>query len=255
MLEKLVNSRKKEVEREKERIPIEVLKEKSESLLPTRDFKRAITHKDINIIAEIKRASPSKGILREEFDIKTITKIYTQEGANAISVIVPNKYFMGNSSYISQVKQHSTLPVLQKDFITEEYQIYKARYDGADAILLIVKIVKELEKFISIANKLGMECLVEVHNQREIEQAISSNANIIGINNRNLETMEVNLEKTFKLRKFIPDDKIVVSESGIKSYEDIKKLKAIGVNAFLIGETLMKSENIGAKLRELLGKE
>ncbi|MBI4721843.1 MAG: indole-3-glycerol phosphate synthase TrpC [Candidatus Stahlbacteria bacterium] len=255
LLEELVKSRKEEVEEEKNMLNLKLLKSQVSALPPTRDFKRAIAGKGVSLIAEIKKTSPSKGVLRQEFSPKSIGKIYEENGASAISVLVPRKYFMGDPSYISEAKSCSNLPVLQKDFVTEEYQIYKARYDGADAILLITTIVEDLENFILIAHNIGMKCLVEIHNQKELEKALSSSAEIIGINNRNLETMEVNIERTFELKKLIPNDRIVVSESGIRSRGDIKRLEDIGISAVLVGEALMTSKDIGAKVRELTGKE
>jgi indole-3-glycerol phosphate synthase len=253
LLKELIKSRKEEIKREKEKLILELLAHKVSTLPSTRDFKKAIKGEDVSLIAEIKRASPSKGVLCQEFSPKTISKIYEQNGASAVSVLIPQKYFMGKDIYVKEVKESCNLPILYKDFITEEYQIYKARYDGADAVLLIASIIRDIEKFISLSHKLGMECLVEVHNEKEVEKVVPSSARIIGINNRNLETMEVTLETTFNLRKLIPDDKIVVSESGIRSYDDIKRLKDIGISAVLVGEALVTSKDIGAKVRELIG--
>ncbi|MBI2556701.1 MAG: indole-3-glycerol phosphate synthase TrpC, partial [Planctomycetes bacterium] len=210
---------------------------------------------NIRIIAEIKKASPSLGIIREDFNPVEIARIYETNGAAAISVLTDEKFFQGSLSYLTGVKKSVNLPVLRKDFIVDPYQIYEARSAGADAILLIAALLswEEMQRYLDLASELGMECLVEVHSETELKMVLKTNARIIGINNRDLATFKTDLETTLRLKPMIPAEKIVVSESGIKSRVDVEKLMEEGVDAILVGETLMKSDDISAKLRELLG--
>lgn len=212
-----------------------------------RDFLGAL--KSGGIIAEIKKASPSEGIIREDFNVEEIARIYEEGGARAISVLTDCGYFQGSFENLRIASKNVDLPILCKDFIVEEYQIYKAREFGADAILLIAALldVEKMQKFLKIAENLGMDCLVEIHNEEEIEKALESGANIIGVNSRNLKTFEIDMAGARELVKKIPEDKIVVFESGIKNREDIPE----GVDAVLIGTALMKSSDIKQKLYEL----
>ncbi|HHT9130844.1 MAG TPA: indole-3-glycerol phosphate synthase TrpC, partial [Candidatus Brocadiaceae bacterium] len=207
------------------------------------------------IIAEIKKASPSLGVIRTDFNHVEIARLYESSGAAAISVLTDEKFFQGKLSYLTDVKKSVSLPILRKDFIIDPYQIYEARSAGADAILLIAALLskEEIQRFLELARELGMDCLVEVHSELELEKVLQTSANIIGINNRDLATFKIDLETTLLLKPMIPSGKIVVSESGIKSREDIVKLIKKGVDAVLVGETLMKSTNISTKLHELLG--
>ena len=245
-----------EVYENKKRIPLNVIKENIKKAFTTRSLS-AVLKSDVNIsiVAEIKKASPSLGILRENFNPIEIARIYEANGASAISVLTDEKLFQGSLSYLTMVRNTVRLPVLRKDFIVDPYQIYEARKAGADAILLIAALLskEELQDFLLLASKLEMDCLVEVHSENELKTVLQTNASIIGINNRDLKTFKTDLETTLRLRPLIPSGKIVVSESGIKSRKDIEVLLENGVNAVLVGETLMKSNNIPVKLHELLG--
>ena len=251
-LEKIVRAKEIEVERKKRRVPITLLEEKI-NLIPPRDFKYSIKRKEFSLIAEIKKASPIKGILKEDFNPLKIAKIYEKNGAGAISVLTDRKFFKGDINWIRDIKEICKLPILRKDFIIDEYQIYESRAKGADAILLIASLLnlRTLKKFLRISKELGMDCLVEVHTKEEQDLVLKTPTEILGINNRNLRTFEVDIKTTLNLIKFIPNDKIVVSESGIKTREDVIMLKNAGVDVILVGETLIRSRNIGKKIREL----
>ncbi|MDR4508066.1 MAG: indole-3-glycerol phosphate synthase TrpC [Candidatus Brocadiaceae bacterium] len=246
-----------EIEERKKYIPVGFLRENIQKISETRSFEKALTtvDGDISIIAEVKKASPSSGVMRENFQPVEIACIYENSGASAISVLTDEKFFQGSLSYLADIKKTVTIPVLRKDFIVDSYQIYEARSAGADAILLIAELLScdEIQQHINTAEELGLDCLVETHSKDELLKILQTNAKIIGINNRNLETFVTDIETTFRLRDLIPDDKIVVSESGITSREEIKRLLKKGIHAVLIGETLMKSSNVSAKLHELLG--
>lgn len=246
-----------EVEKNKKCTPLATLEKRIQKRGDTKSFSRALkSDANISIIAEIKKASPSAGIIRNDFKPIEIARLYKQGGAAAISVLTDEKYFQGNLSYMTDVKESVDLPVLRKDFIIDPYQIYEARSAGADAILLIAALLSEneIQNLLNQAKELEMDCLVEVHTESELQKVLQTSAGIIGINNRDLATFTISLETTFRLRPMIPDGKIIVSESGIKSRAEILRLFNNGVNAILVGETLMKSNNIPATLHELLGK-
>jgi indole-3-glycerol phosphate synthase len=264
MLEKIVEDKKKELENLKQEFSLEKLKEKLEGLEPTRNFKEAISDppgrgagSGINLIAEIKRKSPSRGTICKDFDPLEIARVYEENGASAISILTDKKYFGGSLNFLLQVRGVTNIPLLRKDFIIDGYQIYESRVFGADALLLIAKILSEaeLKRFLEIAHSLGIDCLVEVHNEEELNKVLKTEAQIIGINNRDLENFRVNLETTLNLVKKIPQGKIVVSESGFEKREDVLRLEGKRVNAFLVGEALMRSENRGKKIKELLGEK
>ena len=245
-----------EVYENKKRIPLNVIKENIKKAFTTRSLSAALkSDVNISIIAEIKKASPSMGILRENFNPIEIARIYEANGASAISVLTDEKFFHGSLSYLTKVRSTVRLPVLRKDFIVDPYQIYEAREAGADAILLIAALLskEQLQDFLLLASELEMDCLVEVHSENELKTVLQTNASIIGINNRDLKTFKTDLETTLRLRPLIPSGNIIVSESGIKSRKDIEVLLENGVNAVLVGETLMMSNNIPGKLHELLG--
>jgi indole-3-glycerol phosphate synthase len=254
ILDQIVRDKKYELEARKKELPFDLLKEKIKDALPARDFKAALLSKEINLITEIKKASPSGGIIREDFNPIEIANIYQNEGASAISVLTERKYFEGNLDYLRKVKAEISIPVLRKDFIFDPYQICESKVYGADAVLLIAAILKlnDLKKLLSLTYELGMDALVEVHTRDELQKALDADADIVGINNRNLDTLEIDLKTTEELAKLIPSDKIIVSESGIKTREDIERLKKAGARAFLVGESLMRSQDIGAKMRELM---
>jgi len=212
---------------------------------------------EVALIAEIKKASPSKGLIREDFDPGEIARIYSTSGASAISVLTDKEFFQGSPEYLSTARSVSKLPLLRKDFIIDPYQIYEARLLGADAILLIMAVLTDREagEFQGIAAGLGMDCLVEVHTADELKRALALDAQIIGINNRNLQTFKTELETTFRLREMISDPNItVVSESGINTRDDVLKLKEHDVHAMLVGEALMRESDIAKKVAELLGR-
>jgi len=258
ILDTIVAHKRNEIEIHKNRTPLTELKQALRDAKPTRDFKSAISKPyKINLIAEIKKASPSKGLIREDFDPIAIAEIYQKSNATAISVLTDERFFQGSLSYLTDVREVTSIPLLRKDFIIDEYQIYQARVAGADAILLIAAILEleEMKDFLSIASELGLDCLVEVHTESELERVLKTDAEIIGVNNRNLKIFKTDINTTFHLKKSIPDGKIVVSESGIKSRRDVEMLQECGVNAILVGEALMRSANINGKVRELMVDE
>jgi indole-3-glycerol phosphate synthase len=222
----------------------------------TRRFRSALENPgSCSLIAEIKKASPSKGILREPFDPLEIAKLYESNGAAAISVLTDEPFFQGKLSLLTEIQKIVRLPLLQKDFILDEFQLYEARVYGADAVLLIAAVLEQsqLAEYQALAAELGLDALVEVHKHGELERALRAEAVTIGINNRNLETFETDLNVTFSLIKEVPDDRTVVSESAIGTGKDVERLIEAGADAMLIGESLLKAKDISAKMKELLG--
>ncbi len=218
-------------------------------------FKKSIsTPNKINLIAEIKKASPSKGLIRKDFDPMEIAKIYADNKADAISVLTEDKYFLGRPEYVKKVSANINVPILAKDFFVDEGQVYEAAFNGASAILLIASILsrKELETLFEVASSLDMDSLFEVHNEKELELVLDAGAEIIGVNNRDLKTFKVDLAVSEELIPKIPSGKVVVSESGIESNYDVLKLKEIGAHAVLIGESFMRSDNIASKIEEIM---
>jgi indole-3-glycerol phosphate synthase len=249
-----------EIVREKQK-EILKLEEKSdlyyrgENPVPVRDFKEAISSKNsVSIIAEIKFASPSAGIIKQETDPIAIGRIYESAGASAISFITDKKFFMGDLSKLPLLKGELSLPILRKDFILDELQVVESFLMGADAILLIARILtsKKLNALIQKCSDLGIEALTEVHDERDMKKAIDCGASIIGINNRDLDTFKVSTDTTFRLASLIPEDVLVVSESGIENAEDIEMLKDNGIKAALVGTSIMMCEDIETKLSELV---
>jgi len=219
-----------------------------------RDFYKALNKlKQISLIAEIKKASPSRGNININVDIKKQAKEYTKAGADAISILSDKKFFKGALKYIKQVKENTNLPILQKDFIINPYQIYEAKHNGADAILLIASILEQdfLKKLVNLTHDLGLQCLVETHTKEDIKKALNTKAKIIGINARDLKTFKIDLCNIIKLAPSIPRDRLLVAESGIKTKEDVEKLKQAGVKSILVGTTLMQAKNIHKKIQEL----
>ncbi len=252
ILDRIVEHKRGEIEEQKRKFNLSVLREEAERKEVPYNFREAISGEGINIIAEVKKASPSKGVIREDFDPVEIAKSYERGGARAISVLTDKEFFQGSPFYLRQVAESVRLPVLRKDFIIDEFQIYGAKALGASSFLLIVSILSfgQLKDFIALGRELGMEPLVETHTEGEVEQALLAGAGIIGVNNRDLKTFEVNLSTTLRLLPLIKEEgKLAVSESGIKGKEDILELKEAGVDAFLIGETLMRQENPEEALR------
>ncbi|MDF9407383.1 MAG: Indole-3-glycerol phosphate synthase [Pelotomaculum sp. PtaB.Bin013] len=257
ILSKIIASKELELAALKEKTPIEALQTVIPTLPAPRPFGPALRLPgQVAIIAEAKKASPSKGIIRHQYEPEQLARSYEREGASAISVLTEEKFFLGHPSHLTLVKKVTSIPVLRKDFIIDPFQIYESRVLGADAILLIAAALKQdqLEEFQEIAAGLGLSCLVEVHTELELINVLSTGASIIGINNRNLKTFETDLSVTFKLRSLITNNQItVVSESGIKSYQDILKLREKGVHAALVGEALVRSPDPGAGLNQLKG--
>lgn len=255
ILDKIIETKKEDVERLKKETS-EVQSQKSiAGLKPCRDFKKALQSSDCNIIAEVKCASPSRGRLVADFDPVAIAQIYENSGAAAISVLTDEKYFSGHKDYLRQIRQSVKLPLLRKDFIIDPIQIYETRAIGADAILLIVRVLgKKLAEFIALSNQIGLNPLVEVHTEEELEFALSAGAEIIGINNRNLNTFVTDIDTSRRLKARIPENKIVVAESGIREREDIELLMEAGIHSFLIGEHLVVAPDIEKKLRAFKGE-
>lgn len=222
-----------------------------------RSFLKAFRKERFSLIGELKKASPSAGVIREDFEPITLAKVYEESGASAISVLTDEKFFQGKLEHLKAAKESTTIPILRKDFIIDESQIYESRIGGADALLLISRVLNdsELDQLTKLTEKLGMQVLVEVHNAEEVERVLKTKAKIIGINNRDLDTFKVDLQNTINLIKKFPKlkDRIVISESGIETRKDIETLKKAGVDGVLIGESLLRSKNIPAKIRELMG--
>ena len=256
ILQKIVENKREEVARQKEILPLGELRQMLADRPPTRDFEGAIRDRGCVVIAEVKRSSPSKGLIREDFNPIEIAGIYEDNGASAISILTERKFF-GNAAYVPQISRVVGLPLLRKDFIIDPYQINETRVLGADALLLIARLLEagELRDFIGLASELGLAALVEVHNAADMEKAVSSGARIVGINNRDLATFRTDLEVSIRLARRIPKGITVVSESGIDSRGDIEKLMEAGIDAFLVGESLMREKDVGKKLRELLGRD
>lgn len=256
ILDDIVEKRKEQLEREKENFPLEEIKEMAlNSKRVSLDFKAALKDDGISIISEVKKASPSKGVISEDFRPAKQAKAYEEAGANAISCLTEEHYFQGASKYLADIRAAVDLPILRKDFIFDEYQVYEAKVLGADAVLLIAAILEEEEilKFSRLAASLGLSCLTEVHNEEELKKVIRCKCDIIGINNRDLKTFHVDLNTTKYLAELVPYDAVLVSESGMKNGTDLKAVKDYGADAVLIGETLMRSGDIKGTIDELRG--
>jgi indole-3-glycerol phosphate synthase len=257
ILDEIIQNKRVEVEGAKRSYPLELISSQIERVGRPKDFSEAINpYGKVKIIAEIKRASPSKGVLREDFDPVDIARSYSEGGASAISVLTDKKFFRGDLTYLRDVRNTVQVPLLRKDFIIDPYQVYEARLYGADAVLLIAAVLdnKALTKLLNLTHQLGMNAIVEVHNEGELESALMAGGRIIGINNRDLKTFDVSLEISERLAKLVPIGKVVISESGISGSEDIKRLRDNGIYVFLIGETFMRVPNPGGELGKLLSE-
>jgi len=254
MLNEIIAQKREEVEQRKKSIPLSRLKEGIAQREAPLDFALALEDTHTRLIAEVKRASPSRGVLCPDFDPVELARKYAQGGAAAISVLTEANYFEGSIDHLAAIREEIHLPLLRKDFIFDPYQVYESRAYGADALLLIVAILnqKQLEELLSLSHNLGLKCLVETHSQGEVERAVSSQAKIIGINNRDLTTFAIDVNTTRQLLPLIPQGRIVVSESGISSRSDVERLKGWGVNAVLVGEALVTAGDIVTKVRELI---
>jgi len=263
ILDTLAEASKLRAEAAKVKMPLDALK----SLIFTGDkitrfhnredfaFEKTLKVKGMSFICEVKKASPSKGVIALDFPYLTIAKEYEEAGASAISVLTEPDYFKGSNIYLTEISNMVNIPVLRKDFTVDEYQIYEAKTLGADAVLLICTLLDKdrIQRYIEICDELGLSALVEAHTKEEVSSAIAAGARVIGVNNRNLQTFEVDIHNCTTLRELVPRDIIFVAESGIRTSEDISELKEAGVDAALIGETLMRSENKKEMLSYLRG--
>ena len=259
ILDKIVAVKHQEVAAAQKRKPLDVVRADAESRILTRDFVGAMRAKISAglpaVIAEVKKASPSKGVLRADFIPADIAQSYAEFGAACLSVLTDVQFFQGSVDYLKQARASCQLPVLRKDFMVDAYQIYESRAMGADAVLLIAACLDDaqMRDFEAIARGLDMAVLVEVHDQAELERALKLKTPLIGINNRNLKTFEVSLDTTLSLRSLVGADRIVVTESGIQTRDDVLRMGAAGVNAFLVGEAFMRADEPGQALAQLFG--
>ena len=257
ILKKILQRKAQEIAGRSARLNLDELRRRIETVDAPRGFVRALQTKigagQAAVIAEIKKASPSKGVLREDFDPAAIAASYAAGGAACLSVLTDVDFFQGADDYLRQARAACTLPVLRKDFTIDPYQVYEARALGADCILLIVAALDDarLSELLALAGELGMDALVEVHDADELKRALHTPASLIGVNNRNLRTFETSLDTTLDLLSQMPDDRLLVTESGIHSRDDVQRMRDHGVHAFLVGEAFMKAEDPGKKLREL----
>ena len=256
ILERIVASKRREIERQRAEIPERQLEACLHNAPPVRDFRAALEQwPGLGIIAEVKKASPSAGVLRADFDPVAIARIYEANGANAISVLTDEPFFQGHLTYLTAIRHAVSPPVLRKDFILDRYQVVQARVAGADAVLLIAEIlgVNELPGLLRNIEELGMQALVELYDRENLPRVLDAGATLIGVNNRDLRTFVTSLDHTLELLPKLPADCCLVSESGIRTREDVLRLERAGGKAALIGETFMRAPDIGQKLRELRG--
>src|SRR5215469_6162244 len=255
VLDRILESRRAEVEHRKRVLPETALKYGVKAAAPVRDFTAALSGDAINIIAELKPASPSRGVIRDPFDAPALAKALAVAGAAALSVLTEGEFFGGSLKNLREARKEVTLPALRKDFIFDPWQVWEARANDADSFLLIVLTLSDarLKELLALGRELGMEPLVEVHTREELDRALAAEARIVGVNNRNLKTLEVRTDTSFELVDYIPENCIAVSESGIRTHGELLKLRAAGFDAFLIGTHLMLSADPGTVLRELMG--
>lgn len=252
ILNRIAEHKRQEVELAKQQRPLSSFKNKE--LLPLRDFVEGLKAKKPAIIAEIKKASPSKGLIRADFDVASIAAIYQQHGASCLSVLTDVEFFQGNPTYVAVAKSHSSLPILRKDFIIDLYQIAESRALGADCILLIVALLddSQLHDYCQMAQELGMAVLVESHTADELERALVLPTPLMGVNNRSLHSFKTDLQTSLNLMKQLPSNKLLITESGINNAADIRLMLDAGIHTFLIGESLMRVPDIGIKLSEFM---
>ncbi|MDA9034596.1 indole-3-glycerol phosphate synthase TrpC [Hyphomicrobiales bacterium] len=261
ILQEIVKYKKVEIEESKKLISKESLEKEIKSAPHSKSFLGELVKKNeegkAGIIAEVKKASPSKGVIRENFNHLQIARDYEKGGAACLSILTDNPSFHGSSQYLKDIRGITNLPILRKDFMIDVYQVYESRSWGVDCILMIMKILdnKDLSKLVSVSKDLGMDILFEINSQEELERLLPFNPKMIGINNRNLENFETDIKNSIKIKKNIPDDILVISESGINNTEDIIHLGDHNINNFLIGESLMRSDNISVELNKLVNKE
>ncbi len=259
VLEKILKAKQEEVAARKSAVPLRDLKAQIRDLPSPRAFHQALDRRSsggrIRLIAEVKRASPSQGVIREELDLDRVVHAYAAAGAAALSVLTDVSFFRGSLHDLARAKASVSLPVLRKDFILDPYQVYETRAWGADAILLIVAVLDThaLQDLLALSQEVGLHPLTEVHTREELQTALGAKVPILGINNRDLKTFQVSLETTFALLPEIPADRVVISESGINNHTQVARLEAAGVDAILVGEGLLRAQDVEGKVRELLG--
>jgi len=257
ILDKIAASTRLLIEQKKRLVSLTDIKKQAEGLDKNNAFafEKAINKQDISFICEVKKASPSKGIIAENFNCLEIAKEYEQAGADALSVLTEPNFFLGSDEYLHEIQKEVSIPVLRKDFTIDEYQIYEAKALGASAVLLICSLLNTdiLREYILICSELGLSALVEAHDETEVESALKAGARIVGVNNRNLKDFSVDINNSLMLRKYVPENILFVAESGIKTAKDVQMLRQANVNAVLIGETLMRSGNKQKALDELRG--
>ena len=259
ILDKIVAVKHEEIAAAKKKKPLEAVREDAFSRVLTRDFEGALRAKvaagQPAVIAEVKKASPSKGVLREDFIPADIAQSYAEHGAACLSVLTDRQFFQGSSDFLKQARASCDLPVLRKDFIVDPYQVYESRSMGADCILLIAACLSDTQmaELEAIARTLDMAVLVEVHDAAELQRALKLKTRLVGVNNRNLRTFEVSLETTLAMLKDVPADRLLVTESGIQVREDVQRMRAAGVHAFLVGEAFMRAKDPGEALAALFG--
>jgi indole-3-glycerol phosphate synthase len=257
ILDKIVATKRSEIEQAKAGRPVAELRAQLADAPPVRDFSAALAAEGpIKLIAEVKKASPSVGLIRADFDPVAIAKTYEAHGASCISVLTDESYFQGHLEYLRAVRAAVGIPVLRKDFILDSYQLVEARAAGADAVLLIAECLDDcnLRKLFNEACELGMTPLVELYEPPNLPRVLEAGATLVGVNNRNLHTFEVDLEHTIRIRREVPDDCVLVGESGIKTHADVEQLAAAGVDAILVGESLMREPDIGLAVKRLLNR-
>ena len=257
ILDEIAKKTKERVAQSKQKISLEEMKKKALEITTDHPFafEQALKADEISFICEVKKASPSKGIIAENFPYLEIAKKYEEAGAAAISVLTEPDYFLGSNQYLQEIAKEVFIPIIRKDFTVDEYMIYEAKVLGASAVLLICSILTKetLREYIEIADSLSLSALVEAHDAEEVQMALDCNARIIGVNNRNLKTFEVDINNAVKLREMVPEEIVFVSESGMKTPEDIALLRKNGTDAVLIGETLMRAKDIAKELDLLRG--
>jgi indole-3-glycerol phosphate synthase len=256
ILDKIVSSKRVEIERAKGALPEREVIAQLADAPPVRNFFTALAvGPPIKLIAEVKKASPSAGVIRKDFDPVTIARIYEAHGASCVSVLTDESYFQGHLDYLRAIRQAVSLPILRKDFVLDAYQVFEARAAGADAVLLIAECLDncKLRKLFNTICELGMTPLVELYDPENLQRVFDAGATLIGVNNRNLHTFEVDLEHTIRMRKRVPDECVLVGESGIKTYADVERLQTAGVDAILVGESLMRKADIGSAVDQLMG--
>ena len=258
ILDEIVATKRREVEQGRKRMPLEELEAQATEAPPVRDFRAAIAGPGpVRLIAEVKKASPSAGVIRPDFDPIAIARAYQGHGAACLSVLTDVPYFQGHLSYLARIRAAVAIPLLRKDFLIDEYQVVEARVAGADCVLLIAEILDDptLQRLLERAKALGMNALVELHDTENLERVLAAGATLVGINNRDLRTFKIDLDHTLRLRDRVPPGVVLVAESGIHTRADVERLQAGGVDAILVGESLMRAPDIGRAVENLLGLE